>query len=297
MKKPLFAVAALAALVASGGGGAPMAAWADVKLVSEVKVAGIPAEAQGAGVGMPQSTSTTAYYKGDKVRTEVKNGPVTIFDAATDKFYTLDPAKKTYTVVGAGEMMNPAASNPMLAMLKFEATADVKDGGATKTLAGKEAKNYLVTSTVNMSMEGAPPGLLPTMKISSEVWTTESIAVPPGYTKMAATAATRAVGPMAKGMKPLTDKLASLKGMPLLTKQTMTFISEQALPGLPKEPIVTTTEVLSISEDELPDSLFAIPADFKKIDPAAPATPAADPAPAKPAPVKKAPAAKPKPKK
>jgi hypothetical protein len=262
--------AAIASLAVASAVGAP--ARADVKIVSEVNVSGLPAAAAAQMKGaFPQTV--TVYYKGEKMRTETAGSPaVTIYDCTADKLYTLDTAKKTYTVASVKGMLD--AANPMMAMMKFDTTANVKPGGASKVIAGQPAKNYTYMATIKMGMEGASPdmaGMFPTMTMRGEQWTTDAITLPANCQRMMASSFARTAGPMLKGMKPLIDQMATIKGAPLSSRMTMTLASKQPLPGLPTEPIVTTNETKSISQATLDDALFTVPAGYKEVRAAAPA--------------------------
>jgi hypothetical protein len=251
---------------------------ADVKIVSEVTVKGVPpaVTAQG-GPDMSKPTVTTTYYKGNWQRVE-SGGTITITNFETGKITTLNPKAKTYYTVGVGDSLKAMADNPMLAAIKVEAVADVKPGGQTKVIAGKTAKNYKISATMKMTMDGAPPeaaAMFPTMVMTGEQWTTEGISLPIPTGKMVQNSFVKNLPPFFQnGMKPFTDKMASIPGFILSNTMSMEFKRSAGapdLPGFPKEPIVTITEVKEISEAPLDDALFAPPADYKEVQP--PATP------------------------
>jgi hypothetical protein len=296
MKSPRNA-AAVPALIAALSLAAT--ARADVKIVQKVTVTGIPKEAvEGTGQPDPSKPQTvTTYLKGDKVRLE--NGrSVLIFDGAADRVYALDSAAKTYMELPLKDFGALGANPAAAAMLTFDTTADVKDTGENKSLAGKASHRYAYTATIKMGL-GANPSmssLLPTVKLEGEQWTTEAITVPPGYARLNAIvgvgAMRRALG---KGLDPLTDKLTTIKGVPLSSRETTTFVfadpNSPFAAQAPKNPVVKTTEVTSVSEAPIGDDLFALPADYKKVEtPAPPAAPkpvapaGAAPAPTAPAP-------------
>ena len=83
-------------------------------------------------------------------------------------------------------------------------------------------------------------------------------------------------------LKPLTEKMAKAKGFPMASRVSVT------LPRLRRRraeagdaqppagdaaslaaPVVVTTEVRSITEDALDEALFAVPAEYRKVDPRA----------------------------
>lgn len=253
-------------------------ARADIKIVSEITITGMPAAARQSAPGVSDKPmTTTVYYKGSKQRTETGN-TVQIYDAAADQMYTLDTDKKTYSVISPSKMLEGVAGNPFLDMMKFDTTASVKAGGATKNIAGKPATNYVYSATIKITMDNLPPeaaGSLPTMEMKGEQWATESLSLPSAFQKAGLNNMARRMPPMmVKGMKPLIDELAKIKGAPLSSRMSMSFIVPPGSPAagsVPKEPIVTTTEVKSISEETLSDSLFEIPTGYKKVE--APKTP------------------------
>jgi hypothetical protein len=251
--------------------GAASLARADVKIVSEVTIKGVPKAAQ-AQIS-DKTTTTTTYYKASKQRTETDKS-VTITDLDGDKFYTLDPVKKTYYVMSSKDLEKLAADNPMLAMIKMDTTTTVTPSSETKSIAGKTAKKYAYTTVMKMGMEGADESIsamLPTITISGEQWTTEEITLPVDYRKVTQSNFMRSMPPMmAKGIKDMVDKMAEIKGLPLssvitVTVQPSASAPPQAASAFPKDPIVTTTEVKSIVEGPLDDALFTVPADYKEV--------------------------------
>jgi hypothetical protein len=251
-------------------------ARADVKIVSEVTIKGAPKAAQAQVSDKP--FITTVYYKASRQRTETDKG-VTITDLDGDKFYTLDPVKKTYYVMSSKDIEKMAAENPMLAMIKVDTSTTVTPTAETKSIAGKMAKKYAYTTIMKMGMEGADDSIsamLPIITINGEQWTTEEITLPVDYRKFAQSNFMRSMPPMmAKGIKDMVDKMADIKGIPLSSIITVTVKpSEKAPPqaasAFPKDPIVTTTEVKSITEGPLDDALFTVPADYKEVKAPAP---------------------------
>jgi hypothetical protein len=246
-----FAVSALTVTVA-----AP-AAHADLKVVTTTTTSG--------GAGRSTTTTSTNYYKGGKFRSETKEAVILI--DGSGKIITLNPAKKTYSEMSPAEMLN----NPYMRMVDLKTSVNLKPGGKKKTIVGKVAKNYIYTATIQMSLSqaalnqmkgrgGAPsaPPKLPTIVMEGEQWVTESVQVP-------AKAVSNSMSAMASlpGMKNLMDKLASIKGLPLESRITMTFKG-----GPPNaqnmKPQVTTSVASSLSEAPLSDALFKVPAGYTK---------------------------------
>lgn len=263
------------------------AARADVKVVSQTTVSGATPQM---AAKMPAGGQTvTTYYKGSKTRTEAGSGAtrqagITIYDSQANTVTTINPAQKTYTVTS----LSALAMNPMMAALDIKTTATMKPGGKTQTILGKPSKNYLWQATITMGMKpnanpggggAAGAGKMPTgplfiMKMNGEQWTTEAVKLPSVGGKALLPGLMSGPARMMPGLAPLLNKLSGMKGLPLSSTVTQTFTQGAAMAGMggagagqiPKEPFVTRTQVMSISEAPLPDSLFAPPAGFRKVE-------------------------------
>jgi hypothetical protein len=162
----------------------------DVKIVSEVSIqsgspptqtetpagtqtespassqAGTPAPPPGSGTPgqtpeqepkkpAPPVTVTT-YYKGKMARVEVAGGPVTLYDGAANRVYTLHPDQKTYSVVSVKQALEQQATPVAAAVpgtgVRFDTsvTLEKESTNDTKSIAGKEATPYHVTASVQM---------------------------------------------------------------------------------------------------------------------------------------------------
>lgn len=264
-----FAPVALAATAVSLAAGPARVARADVKLVSKVTQLGgnTPQDAK--------DVVTTSYYKGKKFRSESPDA-VILWDGDSGKMYSLNPARKTYTVVSM------AGANPMMNLFDFKTDVTIKPGGKTKTVLGKPAKNYLYTVTINMAMKkgameqmmGAAPGVrsgasapppkappLPTVIVQGENWVTESVALPAG----AGSGSFAALAQQVPGMRGALQKLANMKGLPLETRITTTVKGGPPnMPSRARSGNGFSTVATSLSEAPLPDSLFRVPADYKE---------------------------------
>ncbi len=275
-----FSSVALAATAATLTVVAAPAAHADVKIVSKNAVTGASgAMAQRMGSG---NSTTTTYYKAAKVRTDNGGGGVTIYDAATDKLYTLNGDTKTYTVASVRAAQD--AVNPAMAMMDITTKAHVAPGGKTKMIMGKPATNYVWTATMAMKMKarampknsganglGAAPAQTPMMTLSmrGEQWTTGAVKLPARSGATSTSALMANLGSRMPGMKPLMTEMSKIKGVPLQSTMTQSF-SGMAMPGAPQTPITITTQAVSVSEAPLPDSLFRVPAGYKLVKNATP---------------------------
>lgn len=126
----------------------------DMTVVSQVNVIGL-ADYPGADAFAPSSKAfpevITTYYKGDKARTEVPGGPVTIYDSGAGKVYTLMP-DKTFTVsplkdaAAAQPDLFAQGSLPLSVKVNLAKTEDVP--GDSQIIAGAQAKKFLLTGTL-----------------------------------------------------------------------------------------------------------------------------------------------------
>lgn len=240
------------------------AAHADLKLVQKSTMEGDLSKRLQNAENAPQAPTMTTYYKGGRMRTEAGD-KVTIFDG--ERTLLLNPKKKTYQAIpkNAGAEL----ANPMLAMMDIKADVRVKPTGKSQTIQGKVAQHYVLTMTMKLGMkvatEGASKGdmpQIPPITSKTELWTVEF----PGIKLGAGTA--RQAMPAGMGNLPfakdLTDKLKSIKGIPLQTTMIQDMMGKK---------MSVTIKTLSLSEAPLPDSLFALPAGYKQVPYEAPAMP------------------------
>ncbi|BDI29763.1 hypothetical protein CCAX7_18140 [Capsulimonas corticalis] len=129
---------------------------ADVSIVSDVNVTGAPNRGPGPGMGFGGAAqkfpkTVSIYYKGAKARAEEKGGPVTIYDAAAGKIYTLDTTKKTYYVQSLSEIgtggrapfAQAGATPPPSSKITLKQTDD------TQTIASAKAAKFSVDGSLS----------------------------------------------------------------------------------------------------------------------------------------------------
>ena len=162
MKRLFTALLALGLVCAAGG-----ALRADVKTQekSQIKFEGMLGRMVGmfAGKAAKEGVVSTVAVKGDRMmRVDDRAGQ--IIDLAEEKIYTLDMKKKTYTVTtfaGLRQKMEEARAKaekeakeskgakeePQQQGKEMEVDFDVKQTGQTRTIAGHETKEYIITIT------------------------------------------------------------------------------------------------------------------------------------------------------
>ncbi|MBC8138552.1 MAG: hypothetical protein H8F28_21945 [Fibrella sp.] len=253
-------------------------ARADLKLEQTVTTSGVPKQDMGkTTTAKPTTEKTVTYYKNGKQRIEGTD-QVIIHDAVNEKTFILDPKKKTfYEVPPAGSVVTDD-SDPMAEMMKMaELNGDVvvTDLKEEKSILGKTARHYSYVMTLKFSIKDpkAPAmvaGFLPTFVTTGDQWTVD-VPGSSAFAKRSTQAAFEGLpsGP-GKNFKTVMEKMATMKGIPLEgTQSSKTSFGELPVAGLnarmPKEPTVRQTKTTSLSEEPLPDSLFVVPTDYKKI--------------------------------
>lgn len=256
---------------------AALAARADLTVVSATRRDGGPARVNGSRQQSASAlTQTTSYFKGNKLRTD-SGSSITLTDLATGESIHLDRAKKTYYLSRASDAINAAI--PFLDALEFSVEGEVAPGGQTKTIVGKEARNFTVALTVSVTAkkdaalplpQEAGSGPLFTMTLQGEHWTTDAVDAAAAGAPNAASRLMQS-NPLFRNVKALGEKLAVIKGFGLESSMTMTMKSALPIPGMDgAKPLVVKTQTLSLREDPLADDLFALPKGFKKVEPPAP---------------------------
>lgn len=226
------------------------AARADLTVVSRVTLTM-------GGRGVPAQELVT-YFKGDRLRSET-GSIATIFDTDAGRVIRVDRSRKTYMVLSQKQASKAAGA---LGGLKFETSARVKPGGKTRIVAGRPARNYLTDASLQVRLPGFP-GEPPATRMQIEQWTTNTVPVPAATRRVLALASTGISGSLTAGMKPLTEALSRVPGLPLSTRVTM----QSTRPGVPGGSVTSLTEVRSIRTGVLKDDLFRVPRGYRKVDP------------------------------
>ncbi len=200
--------------------------FADITIVQKVE--------SGSIMGQPaQNTVQTMKIKGSKARIDQQNQPqYQILDLAAKKMYMVDPQKKETMVMGL-EMMEAAGA--MFQAMNQNSQLSVKETGNKKTVNGFNCSETLITMTGAMAFTS-------TNCYTQDIDSTEFEAFRPFSEGMMKTF----LGD--KGMTKLP------KGVSVRSDTNMTMMGQQ---------IKASTEMISVSKEALPDSLFAPPADFK----------------------------------
>jgi hypothetical protein len=222
--------------------------------------------------GKPSET-TTSYLASDHVRMAQEEGREVIVDMKTGQMTMLDGKKKTYSIVTRQDMeqlkakmterMNspemkqaqekmkslpPEMQKRMEAMMGGAGSFDVQKTGTTRKVAGYTCENWTI------SMGGFS---------KSEECLTSELQFPVQSWDMYRDFAESmkgmmsAMGPMAKNMAQMQEKLKDMKGFPLANNTTVSVMGHSS---------TSTSEVTEIKRGPIPASAWEVPAGYSKVD-------------------------------
>ncbi|MBI2212084.1 MAG: DUF4412 domain-containing protein [Acidobacteria bacterium] len=214
--------------------------------------------------------SGKAAVDGSKMRIEIANGDdvvlrdgsVMISSDGGKTFSVLDQKKKTYFTLELEQLLSSvgAAMNSMGGMFKMSFdnhSVKAAPPAAGEAIEGYPTTKYVVDSSWDLSVEVFGRKSVTSVSSHTETWATE---------KLSSALATFV---QTKGLKtgmPELDKFveketSAIKGFPL--RQVTTTTQKQ---GSKSETTKTTVTVTAIKETAVPESSFAVPAGYQKID-------------------------------
>lgn len=277
-------VTTLAVLVCSA------ALRADVTIVQTTTVeGGMAAMAAQAGAGN-MSPKLTTRVKGQKTRTDVETGPITvatIIDLATKQVIILRPDQKTATMVSVSAPAAAAGTTPGAAPatppVTMKLDASVTPTGKSQVIDGLKCDEYKFTTRMNMGeMTGrqVPPEAAAmmagvTMVMDGSMWVAKEA---PGAAEFLAFQKAAASGEMAAaamgasgvnipGMEKLMKAMSEVQGLTYLTEMTINIEGSGQIADMMKQmgAMKVTTKVSSVTTDAISDDLFKVPEGYSVI--------------------------------
>jgi hypothetical protein len=239
----------------------------------------------------PAGDRTTKHYvKGQKMITD-DGDRVTIMDLDAQTMTTINKTQKSYSVKTFSELYNKSAAAGM------NVNADIKKTGQHKNINGFDAEEMVVTMAMDNS-QSKQPGAKMQMQMEMHIWLASDV---PGidearafYQKNADRMPWAAMSGGNTSMAEVQHKLATMHGIPVLTvmkmgganpqqqaqmDQARARIEEMKKQGGPQAAMADqmlakmggsssdiTNESSGFSASPVPDSVFAIPADYQKVD-------------------------------
>jgi hypothetical protein len=223
----------------------------------------------GGSVVSPGGSGTTSkyYFKGQKMKSDT--GEIaTIIDFDTQTLTTVNNRLKTITVRSLDEIGAAAKSKAV------QVKVDTRETGEQKTIAGYIAKELVLTMDVSRT-ETPQPGA-GRMQIEMDMWLSSDV---PGagevrnfYKKnmerMPWAVMSGSLSPsMQSGIAEMQRKVAGIGGVQVLSIMRMKTAGGATAPATPHSIAEVTTEASDFSTAPIPDSVFANPAGYQKVDP------------------------------
>jgi hypothetical protein len=191
----------------------------------------------------------------------------TTFDLQSGRLIFADTKKKQYWETTTQEMQAamsklaaqldeqmkampaPLREKMMGAMGGVADSVTIKKTGETKTVAGYSCQPYLFTL-------GAEPEKAP---LTVESCNTKDLSWPAQVwdARVAMTGGGAAGNPMGQRFQKLFDEMKKAEGLPVSEVTTMKLMGKS---------MVTTREVTEVKKGAIPESVFAVPAGYKKVD-------------------------------
>jgi Domain of unknown function (DUF4412) len=239
----------------------------------------------------PAGERTSKHYiKSQKMITD-DGDRVTIMDLDAQTMTTINKTQKTYSVRPFSELYSKSGAAGM------NVNADIKKTGQHKNINGFDAEEMVVTMAMDNS-QSKQPGAKMQMQMEMHIWFASDV---PGineahafYEKNADRMPWPAMAGGNTSMAEIQHKMATMHGIPVLTvmkmgganpqqqaqmDQARARIEEMKKQGGPQAAMADqmlarmgggssdiTNESSGFSASPVPDSVFAIPADYQKVD-------------------------------
>jgi hypothetical protein len=246
--------AALCAVLAVGTTlAAPLAFAADLTITSNTT-----SSMGGAG-------TTTQYYAANRFRVSDATGGDVIFDGAASTVTFVDNAKKQYSETTLAEMEAALkASSDMMAQAMKDLPPEAKNnpmmaemmakmGGGGAPLEAKVTKGASPKKVAGYDCEQWVIAIGPSTK--TEIWVTTALSFPPQLYDIRKAFAS--LSPMMKSMAQMYEEMRKIKGFTLASSTTFSMMGRT---------VTSTSEATEVKTGAIPDSAFAVPAGYKKVD-------------------------------
>jgi hypothetical protein len=205
----------------------------------------------------------TYYFKGDKFREDVASNRVYyIYDCAKDRYYAIDREAQEYAIMTLDEALSRRSG--VLEQFKVAGRAAVEPGGSTMIIAGKPAKNYILSMDLALLSERTGATVL-TVKMEGEQWATNTEKISPKCQRIVKAIYARGIFRYNKLLEPLYPQVSKVKGVPLSFDMILTLNAlsgtEYALNGT----IEAHSRVKSVSTKTIPAAFFEVPKGFRLV--------------------------------
>ena len=208
-----------------------VAVFADAKIVQNIKSSGVMGKP-------PKDTTMTIYAKGQKARMDMGTaGVYQIIDLQAQKIFIVEPSKKSVMVMTAEQMKQTAGMLSQLGGKKEATPPSVQKLGTSKTYNGFKCDEYKISMSTPIQTDG-------TYCISPEIDLKKELEGLVGFSKEFA----QLFG---------GDLMNQIHGFPVHGESTSSMFGQT---------ITSSSDLVSVSHDTQPDSLFVVPADYKVVE-------------------------------
>ncbi|MDR3706988.1 MAG: hypothetical protein P4L33_01710 [Capsulimonadaceae bacterium] len=210
-----------------------------------------------------ESREFTLWFKGDRARIDLPSGASILLNGTRNHAYVVDPNRHTFyarEIVDSPKRKRLSTTSVVLAL-------QPSDIPFVRSAAGFETHSYSLACSSADSSTNDGTGL--EAIASGELWTSPNLALPT-LSKPVLRVFAELIGAGSALQEPLADKLIALGQFPLISKISMTD-HVSALSNR-KVTIVTRFRVLSVSAEDLNDSLFALSESYAEVSPSSTGT-------------------------
>jgi hypothetical protein len=219
-------------------------------------------------------STATSYIGTDHARLVTGEGQESIIDLKTGQMTVIDNRKKEYFVITRADLdqmkarlqqqmnspemkraqeqmknMPPEVQKRMEAMMGgMAASVEVKNLGTTRKIAGYTCTNWQVTMGQMSRTEQCMTTDLPFPVQSFDAYRDFAESMK---------SMVSAMGPMAKGMGEMQEKMKAMKGFPLASSSTVNVMGRSSSHGM---------EVVEVKTGAIPASTWALPAGYTKVE-------------------------------
>lgn len=207
------------------------AVFADVKIVQTIKSDPI--------MGQPAKNDTmTIYVKGPKARVDMGSGGIyQIIDVTAQKAFIVDPGKKTVMVLTAEHLKQTVGMLSQMTGNKQPAPPSIQKLGSTKTYNGYKCDEYKISMSSPIQSAG-------TYCISSDIDLQKEVEQLTNFSPE--------LSQMFGG-----DIMKQIHGYPVHSESTASMFGQT---------IKSSSDLVSVSKEGQPDSLFVVPPDYKVME-------------------------------
>jgi hypothetical protein len=218
--------------------------------------------------------TTTSYLSADRARSVAPGGQESMIDFRTGQMTVIDNSKREYYVITRQDMeqmkarmqetMNspemkraqeqmknlpPEVQKKMQGMMGgMTASIDVHKTGTTRTIAGYSCDNWTMSFGGFSKTEQCLTTQLP---LPAQAWASYK-EFSDGMQSMMAS-----MGPMAKGITEMQEKMREMRGYPLALTTTSSVMGHSSS---------ISSEVVEVKKGSIPASAWEVPAGYRKVD-------------------------------